>query len=385
VPSKDFLRIMKILDDSYKVTSIQVTLSEPPKIVIDFSKDSLTKTISSTEEKAFWLAVSMKSAVNEKGDSCFGIYRNREEFDKTIRYLADPQRIEIPAAEKRLQEASLKIDYVPAELISTFLDSKNKYNKKFSKLKENYYEIYVLSIIHLQEINNAYEDYRKKSTSTPIYDLTSELFRIYQSDDIPLRRSRKYLYYCGFDISFLVSQIKPSLDNLLHQRDMLAKAGGMPAEIGLHYILEEYLSFSEPITRFLNPIRAAVELSEGVQNPERKYDIVKNWEIIRKHPKYGEIVKDFDPRIRHAKAHGNIVINKDTHKLEIYADKNGKAVKVTEYTWDEFRTMYHRLCLMLPALVMLMYMQNLVMTELVILSSEYKIMIAGIDNLKRLV
>jgi len=40
--------------------------------------------------------------------------------------------------------------------------------------------------------------------------------------------------------------------------------------------------------------------------------------------------------------------------------------------------MYHRLCLMLPALVMLMYMQNLVMTELVILSSEYKIMIAGI-------
>jgi hypothetical protein len=383
--STDYIELMRLLSSGSRIEATNLHLVKVESAKITFREPSVPQMLESSEADVIDFCIHAMQTIDPMGDRVFGLVRDAGQYYADLsQFSTADDRESFNAAKQRIESGSVKIDYVPADLIKEFLNSPTRFGDKFLPLKEQYYELRVLSLAHAQDILNTYKQARAQSAENErLCDALMDIMKVFTRNKNTLKNYLQFMNSCDFDTGYVISQLKLPLDQLKHKREMLAKAGGMPSEVGLQYILEEYATFSESVIRFLNVIRFAIELVDGNADPEPKLDSIKNWQIVKAHPKYGFIVDKFDPRIRNAKAHNHICISQGN--ITIGADKNGKAEKVAEYDWKQLRDMWQNLFKLVSVLSISIYMSELALVGVILNSGDYKLMLVGVGNIKRLV
>jgi len=386
--SDDYIKLRKLLNSGYKPNEINIQIGKNSANATIFLQTPNGEIINlkSSEDDVTMFAFSVKSLFDRYGNLALGEVKDLNTFYNDLEALVDRDNKKFHEARRELFQGKVNIEYSPHLLLRQLLEEKSsgKY-KTYLRLKTDYYLIKVLHIEEMKIIYDGMQRIRKqKSVKTKIFDLTLNLFKnAFHKDSNFLKNYQLFQKFNKADVmDILIStgKDKKVTDNLF---GMLHKRGGVPAEEGLSHIISSYASMAETINKLLNIIRAAIELTEGNNNPKENEKSSKNWIVIKNNPKYSIIVEDFDPRIRHGKAHNNFGIDTDKGVINFYKEGRIKELAVT-YTFEQMRVMWHRIHIILSALIVAVCLEQSALTGVVLDSREYKLLLAGLGNFKKI-
>lgn len=386
--SEDYIKLRKLLATGYIPTIINVKLGERnEKATITLNPEKGDSIIfESGADDVIMFSFSLQFLFDQHGNSLIGEVKDLGKFYDELKMLVDTDNKKFHTARTEMIQGKVSIKYFPHLLLRQFLEEKSHKNyKPYLKLKEDYYFI---KVVHIEEMKMIYEGMQRirkqQSIKTKIFDLTLDLFKnaFHQNPNFlkNYQLFQKFNKADVMDILVSTSKDKEVIDNLF---DMLHKRDGVPAEEGLSHIISSYAGMAETINKLLNIIRAAIELMEGNSDPDEKKGSIENWLMIKNHQKYSIIVEDFDPRIRHGKAHNNFEI--DTNKKVINFYKEGRIRKLSvSYTFEQIRVMWHRIHIILSALIIAVCLEQSTLTGVILDSAEYKLSLLRLGNFKQI-
>lgn len=386
--SKDYIQLRKLLGNGYTPNSINIEINKnDEKATIQLQKEGAKKlTFVSKEGDVVLFAFSVKQVFNKQGESIVGEVSDLGLFYDTLEKFYDPQNKKFQEAVSKIINRETKIEYVPHDLLRRFLeDPATKRYKPYLKLRDDYYIIKILHIEHLKTIHAALTLIRnQKSIKTKIFNTVLDLFRkTYHGEGNFVKNYQLFQKYNKVDPLDLLISTSEELDLNDDKFQMLSMRNGTPAKQGLKYVIESYSSLAESVIKILNIIRAAIEMEDGNPNPAANKKSTENWRQIEQHPKYKFIVEQFDPRIRHGKAHINYSVDVENNVIHFYKESRVKEVSVS-YSFEEFKAMWHRLHLLLSALVVAVCVEQAAITGAMFESAEYKMLLAGLGNFKEI-
>ncbi len=386
--SPDYIQLRKLISSGYEPVNISINItpdSERATIELRNTKNETTK-IQSSEEDVVLFGFSIKQIFNRQGMSITGEVKDLGLFYDTIEKFYDPQNKKFNEAVNQVINGKVKMEYVPHDLLLKFLDDPTlKKYEPYLKLRDDYYVIKFLHVEHLKQVYAGLLAIRnQKSLKTKIFDTTLDLFRkAFHHDPNFVKNYQLFQKYNKADATDLLISSSEDLDQDKDKFDMLSKRNGTPAKQGLKYVVESYAALAETVIKILNIIRAAIEIENGMTDPLPSKGSVDNWLRIKEDKNYGFIVDDFDPRIRHGKAHNNYQIDVDNNKINFYTEGRVREIAFS-YTFDEFRRMWLRLHLLLSALVVAVCVEQAALTGVMLESGEYKLLLAGLGNFKEI-
>jgi len=386
--SADYIKLRKLISEGYKPVNIKIEITPGKEKTSIELKNSENKdvTLRSSEEDVCLFGFSIKQLFDKQGLSVIGAVKDLGLFYDTLEKLIDRDKKRFNEAVNQVVKGEAKIEYVPHNLLRRFLeDPATKNCKQYLKLRDDYHVIKFLHIEHLKQVYVGLLSIRKqKSLKTKIFDTILDLFKkAFHQDKNFVKNYQLFQKYNKADAIDLLMASSKSLDHENDKFDMLSKRSGTPAKQGFEYVIETYADMAETIIKILNIIRAAIEIEEGVTDPLPSKGSVANWSKIKGNQTYGFIVEDFDPRIRHGKAHNNYDIDVENNKIDFYKERRIKEVAFS-YTFEEFRRMWHRLHLLLSALVMAVCIEQAALTGVMFESGAYKLLLAGLGNFKEM-
>lgn len=386
--SDDYIKLRKLINDGYVPGNINIKItpnSEDTSIELRGTKNE-TITLHSFEGDVALFAFSVKQVFNKQGLSMTGEVKDLGLFYDTLEKLFDPDNKKFKEAVAQLANGKSKIEYVPHDLLKRFLEDPTTSNyKQYLKLRDDYYVIKFLHVEHLKLVYAGLLSIRnQKSLKTKIFDTTLDLFKkAFHHDPNFVKNYQLFQKYNKADATDLLISSSEDLDHDKDKFDMLSKRNGTPAKQGLKYVIESYATLAETIIKILNIIRAAIEIEEGIADPLPSKSSVDNWLKIKENKTYGFIVEDFDPRVRHGKAHNNYGIDVTNNKIDFYTEGRIKKVAFS-YTFKESQKMWHRLHLLLSALVVAVCVEQAALTGAMFESGEYKLLLASLGNFKEI-
>ena len=386
--SADYIKLRKLINEGYVPSNINIKItptSEETSIELRNAENKAV-TLQSFEEDVVLFAFSVKQVFNKQGLPMTGEIKDLGLFYDTLEKLYDPDNKKFKEAVAQVVNDKTKMEYVPHDLLKHFLEdpAASNYNQ-YLKLRDDYYVIKFLHVEHLKQVYAGLLSIRnQKSLKTKIFDTTLDLFRkAFHHNPNFVKNYQLFQKYNKADATDLLISSSEDLDHDKDKFDMLSKRNGTPAKQGLKYVIESYATLAETVIKILNIIRAAIEIEEGVADPLLSKGSVDNWLKIKESKNYGFIVEDFDPRIRHGKAHNNYNIDVDNNKIDFYTE--GRIRKIAfSYTFEEFKRMWHRLHLLLSALVVAVCVEQAALTGAMFESGEYKLLLASLGNFKEI-
>lgn len=386
--SDDYKKLRKLLRENHTIESISIDIgSEGEKTAINLKKtDGSIIVFESRESDVAMFGFSVKQSYDKKGISLIGEVKSIEQYYNNIEQLYDPENKKFNEEVKQLLEGKKAMEYVPHDLLKQFLEdpSTTKY-KPYLKLIEDYYVIKYSHLLHIQELHQGITSIkRQKSQKTKIFETVLDLFRLaFRQEGNFVKVYQEFQKYNTSDPLDLLRITSGELDHDKDKFEMLSKRGGIPAEHGIKYIIESYATLAESVIKMLNLIRAAIEITKGVDNPKVLEDAVTNWKKIENDAKYGFIVDNFDPRIRHGKAHNNYEVDVKNSRIDFF--EKGRIKKVSfSYTFGELRIMWQQVNILVSALIMAVCVELGVITALMLDSKEYKLLLANLGNFKKI-
>jgi hypothetical protein len=386
--SADYIKLRKLISDGYVPGNINIKItptSEETSIELKRTKNK-TVTLHSFEGDVILFAFSVKQVFNKQGLSVTGEIKDLGLFYDTLEKLFDPDNKKFKEAVAQVVNGKTKIEYVPHDLLKRFLeDPATSSYKQYLKLRDDYYVIKFLHVEYLKQVYAGLLSIRnQKSLKTKIFDTTLDLFKkAFHHDPNFVKNYQLFQQYNKADATDLLISSSEDLDHDKDKFDMLSKRNGTPAKQGLKYVIESYTTLAETVIKILNIIRAAIEIEEDIIDPLPSKSSVDNWLKIKGSKDYGFIVEDFDPRIRHGKAHNNYNIDVDNNKIDFYTEGRIRDIAFS-YTFEEFRRMWHRLHLLISALVVAVCVEQAAVTGAMFESGEYKLLLACLGNFKEI-
>jgi len=383
--SKDYIQLRKRIGSDHTPTEVKVTLGEAEKATITLVPEK-GKTIifESSADDVILFCFSLKSLFDQRGNSLIGEVRDLNKFYDDVQTFIDLDNKKLHAARDEIVQGKVDIKYVPHLLLRQFLEEGSHRNHKpYLKLKEDYFCIKILQVEEMKMVYDGMLRIRKQqSLKTRIFDTTLDLFKYaFHKEPIFLKNYQLFQKFNKADVmDILIStgKDKDVTDNLF---DMLHKRGGVPAEEGLSHVLSSYAGMAETINKLLNIIRGAIEIIEGISNPDANKGSEENWLIVKNNPKYSIIVEDFDPRIRHGKAHNNFTIDTEKEVVNFYKEGRIRELSVS-YTFEQIRVMWHRIHVILSALIIAVCLEQSTLTGVILNSPEYKLSLLRLGNFK---
>jgi hypothetical protein len=368
--SQDYIKLRKLFSTGYSPIEVNIEINNDQENVTItlLSPDQKKEFFKSSQSDVVVFAFSIKSMSDIYGDFKMGEIKDLTKYFDTLREFYDPENKKLQKARKDILDNKVSIDYVPHNLIKRFLEEGvTTSSKSFLKLRDDYYVIRCLHIEELKMVHDGLTRIRnQKSVKTEIFDLTLDLFRrAFHQDTNFLKNYQLFQKYNLADVMELLVSTNEDLKHFDHQFKLLHKEGGVPAKFGLRHVIEGYSTMAETIIKLINVVRAAIEIVDGHPNPDLKKGSVENWTIIKQHPMYSKIVEDFDPRIRHGKAHNNFEIDLDQKVINFYSEGRIRKIIVT-YSIEEIRIMWHRVHILVSALVMAVCVEQSTLTSVVL-------------------
>lgn len=385
--SKDYIRLRELFAKGYAPKTISIKLGVPSDTAtIDLKvEEGEDISLTSSSRDVVLLAFSLKSLHNKYGDPSLGEVRDLDKFFQEAEMLADVDKERLKAAGKILMEGKSSYSYFPHRLFRSFMEEDSDKNyKPYLKLKDDYHIIKALQIEELKIMLDAINRIRNQnSEKTQIFNLILDLFRVFHRDSNFLRNYHLFQKFNQTEpMDTLISTNKLTQMNE-KMFEMISLRKGVPAEEGLTRVINMYADMSENLQKLLNIVRGAIEISEGKIKlvPHKSSD--ENYKIIKENPKFSIIVEDFDPRIRHGKAHNNFDIDIERNIVNFYSEGRLRKLSVS-YPFEHIRKMWHRIHLLLSTLAVAVCVEQATLIGVVLDSPEYKHSLLRLGNFRPL-
>jgi hypothetical protein len=157
------------------------------------------------------------------------------------------------------------------------------------------------------------------------------------------------------------------------------RRGPVSWDIGIPKMMDIYTRCIEPLAPVINLIRVGLELRRGVSSPQKQCTLRKNIEILKLDPDYGSLFGCLDEQIRHGDAHCSVEIKGNEVLILDLRPRKPKLVRT--YKCDELA----RVALVMqqelfPALAFTLVLHEMAMLDLVLISKEYKLLLAAVGN-----
>lgn len=380
--SEDFKKLITLIHKlKYHIASTELSIGRDnmeATIILGKNGDQI---ILKSAEVDFCLYVGqLRGIVDTDGDYQLIPVKNPEQQWDDLRFLLDEDHSKLNAARDDLLSGKLVVKYDPNELIEELLASRrNIKNKKFLSLKRDYYHILANALLKSSRTLKTKQDLIVNRPGIKnIIDMADKLLSAFRRSGNAIKDFKFYKSYLHFDVEAwtrMFSSNSKQINEIL--RGEKSKVVRLESRIDpLANIYRRCMELSSPV---INLARVGLELNRGITLPHKTYRLWKNIQILRSDSEYGQVFDCLDERIRHGDAHCSIVVENDM--VVIYDLRSRKAKIVHTYKPEQFViTVQDMLNKLFPALANMMMLHELAMLDLILVSKEYKILLAAIGN-----
>jgi hypothetical protein len=383
--SEDFERLMNLLYfEEYKVSKLSLRVRGEEAIAeAILTKGSDEIILQSSCEDFFNYVASLKKTANTNGKFQFTKIENTAAYYEDMKFLSDIDGKKLQAAIKKVQSGNFVFDFDIEKIFDKFLSGKyGKKDKDIIKLKTYYFDIFAFTLFLSKEYLKIEEKIERANKEfIEYYLLTDEILRMaFMRVGKPVEAIEDYKFFKNF-LSFDIGNNARSATELGYWfandlLGMLAEREVVEGSIGIKYLLDMYRRFCESSFEFINLLRIAIELADGVENPESHLPYLENVEIIKSKQKYSKLVESVDPHIRHSESHLNTRIDDEKGEIVLNDTSRGKEEMVGKYTFHELSDMTKTIQRSLyPALLIAFTIFETAFKLLIFISPEYKYML----------
>lgn len=373
--SEDYKALMdKLFNQKHKINKIDIRFGESIRSKLTFDDSSILET---EEDDANDYVLNLKQVIDRDGDFVFKPVIDTESYMNDEEFLARDHDEKMVAASHELAGGAFKFSYNPDELQEEFLMDKNRNDRKYLPLKDDYFRI---AAYRMNEAGTILKLHEKHLKDSPEYEkqflvVCKILSTAFRNDANFLKnfanRSRKAKLNLLESLNKYTSALQGAQDI-----KPIFEPSGIKADAGIHLVLDAYRKYAEACVEPLNFLRIAHELNTGITHPLVDKKAQENKAILMS--EMGSILDCFNPHLRNSESHLNTRFNHKDHKLLI-TDRDNYS---HEYTYSEITQMTNDLAHnLLPALIIGLTMESqVVMLILSTRSIEYISALLGIDN-----
>jgi hypothetical protein len=384
--SEDYVKLRELIGAGYIPVEINIKLqNDKESATLELQKGDELIRITSLDGDVVFFAFTVKQLFNKLGAPVIGEIVDLNDFYNTLQKLNDPENKKLNEVRDQLISGSASIDYNPHDLIHSFLEDPSRLYKPYLKLRDDYYLIKCLHVEHLKVVCAGIVSIKKQAgLKNKIFNSILDLFnKAFHQNKNFVKNYQQFQRYNQVNAFHLLDSMSQAMDHDQDKFEMLSKCSGVPAVQGMKYLLESYATLAESVIKVLNILRAAIEIELDIGKPDANKRSIDNWTIIKQHPSYSFIVDNFDPRIRHGKAHNCEEIDVENSRVIFYREGRLKKISVS-YSFEEFRQMWHRLHLLSSALIVAVCVEEAALTGTMLESDEFKLLLAGLGNFKEM-
>ena len=383
--SEDFERLMNLIYfEEYKVSKLSLRVRGEEAIAeVILTKGSDEIILQSSCEDFFNYVASLKKTANNNGKFQFTKIENTAAYYEDMDFLRDIDGKKLQAAIKKVQSGNFVLDFDIEKIFDDFLSGKyGKKDKDIIKRKTYYFDIFAITLFISKEYLKIKEKIERANKEfIEYYLLTDEILRMaFMRVGKPVEAIEDYKFFKNF-LSFDIGNNAKSAteQGYWYANDllgMLAEREVVEGSIGIKYLLDMYIRFCESSFEFINLFRIAIEVADGVENPESHLPYLENLEIIKLKQKYSKLVESIDPHIRHSESHMNTRIDDEKGEIVLIDTSGGKEAVVGKYTFHEHSDMTKTIQRSLyPALLIAVTIFETAFKLLVLDSHDYKYML----------
>lgn len=387
--SKDFERLMNLIYfEGYQVSKLSLHVRGEDAIAkIVLTKDPSEVILQSSSEDFFNYAVSLEKTANRNGEFQFTEIKNKNAYYKDVEFLTDTDGKKMQAAIKKIQSGDFTLDFDIEKTFDKFLSGKyGMKDKDIIKLKTHYFEIFALTL-HLSNecITSKEKIDRKNKEFTKYYFLIDEILRMgFMRTGKPIKAIQDYKFFnhfLNFDIENIAMRGIEQCEHVNDLLGMLSERGGVEGSTGTRHLLDVYRRFCELSFEFINMLRIAIEVADGVENPKSYLTYLENVGKIKSKQKYSKLVESIDPHIRHSESHVGTRIDNEKDEVVLTDTRGGNENVVGRYAFHELSDMTKMIQRSLyPALLITFTLFETAFKLLIFISPEYKFMLLKLKN-----
>lgn len=395
--SEDYKKLMKLIhDDKYTLTGAHVNLDQvkgKPGYFTQNSRFDLEKgedkiEFKSEEDDLGMLVWHLKTFPNLDYQNEFRQVEDLEQYFNDIQFLIDQDGRKLQEASAQISRGDFKFTYDVEALLDAFLNedkNKGRSNKKYKKLRDDYYFIHFYHLDILQQSKRLLDRYNNEDTNFKHYNnfFFKRIMECVQ-DEKPVQMYKKLIELLNFDPVdklTIYSAIKQD-NNEMFAMMQSYYGSSTKADKVITRLLDMYRRFAEYCGDFVEFFTLIEHKIEG-----KKFDsslgFNDHYGYLCAKKEYVPILKSLDPQIRHSESHLNTKTGENIGKIIITEKKGRKREVIKEYSYRELESMLKDLdsSLSLAFAVSVMSAYAIILHQ-VIVSFEYKILLLGIGNRK---
>jgi hypothetical protein len=353
-------------------------------VVLNYREGTDQKLIASSENDFYKYISLFFPSIDSAGEHILRRYKSEDRYCDDLKFLHDESK------QKEAFEKVVKKQYIPnpklEDEIKEFLLSKNRSSSKFKSLKTEYYENTAYLLLLLKHYAKKDQDLRSERPEYSKYcNLVEKILEnAFLTDPNPIKNYLKYHNNIKLNTFDLINRINEQKAYYVFLHQIMSPH--CPTETidqfknMVNGILDIYRRYSELAKPLINSLRIAIELGNGIPNPNKtkKYD--ENCSIVKKSGSYGLLVRDIEPIIRNSESHFNGEIVSDC--LVITKEKDGKRTEVAKYKLNDISLKIFDLDKNLfPALGLGFVLTEMKLLTQVLQSEEYITILLGIGNI----
>ena len=388
--SEDFEKLANLIySKGYKVSEHTLSFERGEDTIakVVLTKDSDEFILQSSSEDFCNYVASLEKTANKNGEFQFTKIKNKNAYYKDREFLIDTDGKKLQAAIKMVQSGDFVLDFDIGKTFDKFLSGKyGMRDKDIIKLKTHYFEIFALTLHLSNECITSKEKIDMKNKEfTKYYFLIDEIVRMgFMRTGKPIEAIQDYKFFknfLGFDIENIAIRGIEQCEHVNDLFGMLSEREGVEGSTGTRHILDVYRRFCELSFEFINMLRIAIEVADGVEKPESYLTYLENVGIIKSKQRYSKLVESIDPHIRHSESHMGTHIDNEKDEIVLTDTRGGNENVVGKYTFHELsdmtKTIQHSLY---PALLITFTIFETAFKLLTFISPEYKFMLLKLKN-----
>jgi len=353
-------------------------------VILNNSESNDQKLIASSEKDFYKYISIFFPSIDANGEPVLRRYKSEDRYVDELVFLQDESK------QKEAFETVVKSQYKPnpnlENEIKEFLLSKNRSSSEFKSFKSEYYEYTAYLLLSMRDYIKKDHDLRFERPEYSKYcNLVEKILEdAFFTDSNPIKNYLKYHNTIKLNTSDLINRINE--EKAYHGFHYKITSPYCPTVNNGQFknmakgMLDVYRRYSELAKPFINSLRIAIELGNGVPNPDKNKKYNENCDIIKKNGSYEPLVRDIEPIIRNSESHFNGEIVGDC--LIITKDKDGSRTEVAKYKLNDVSLKIFDLDKNLfPALVFGFMLTEMNLLTKVLQSEQYLTILLGIENM----
>lgn len=352
---------------------------------IILEKEGEQITIKTSEPDCIIYVTRLRSIAQTDGEVFLAPIRNADLYDQNIESLIDKGGAKLQNALNDLSSGKFVFQYSPHKLIDELLESPPNIralrNPKFSPLFKDYFYILALVLKQSRELVGIQNRIEKKSPE--IKEFLTAMEWIYMGFSLatknPIKNYRYFKNCVSFDSDSLFDQLSHQMEITDEVIQSLITKGRVNWRRDIPKMMDIYTRCIEPLRPLINLLRVGLELREGVHSPQKEYKLIQNIAILKSHVKYGSLFSCLDEQIRHGDAHTSTFIKGE--QVEIRSGLTRKSKIIRTFKCNELANIILEMRQQFfPALMIATVLNDFALLDQVLVSIEYKILLATIGN-----